>query len=444
MSALSNPTPSPIQAPPKSPTPLKMQEPPRRSGLYKGLLILAIIAGSVWGFNRYYLEPLQKQAEQKAAVNQIRFAKVTVGPFQRVIRVGGVTAARQYENVTAPRMRGFESGSAMELLRLVKNGAWVKKNDELAQIDYGNQTEHVEGIVATISQADLDVKKRIAEQAVELEALLQTLRVSKAGVDKAALDERAAEVRTDIERELLRLALEEAQAKYKQAQLDIPEKKTGHGSELKILGFTKERHVRHLGRHDADIKAYNIRGRMDGMVVLSSVYRGGGEGQQVQQGDQLGSGQPLLRIVNPNSMQVEANVNQAESTDIRIGQQAMIGLDAFPDIKIPGKIYSIGALAVGGWRQNYFIRSIPVRLTIDGTNSRLIPDLSAYADVVVEAKESATLVPLAAIREEGDKKFVYVHQGEQWQRREVSLGSTNNLYAIARAGLSGGEEVRVF
>lgn len=444
MSALSNPTPSPTQAPLQSPAPVKIQEPPRKSGLWKGLLILGVIVGGVWAFNEFYLKPLQKKAEQKAVANQVRSAKVVVGPFKRMMRVGGITAARQYENVTAPRLRGFEARNQMELLRLVKNGVWVKKNDELAQIDPGYLSEHVDDIKATISQAELDVSKRRAEQEVDTGSLLQTLRVSKSTVDKARLDNQAAEVRTDVERELLKLSLEEADAKYKQAQNDLPQKKIGQEAEVKILGFTKERHVRHFNRHEVDIKAYTIRSHMEGMVVLSSVFRGGGESQQVQQGDQLGSGQPLLKIVNPNSMQVEASVNQAESTDIRIGQDATIGLDAYPDVKLPGKIYSIGALAVGGWRQNYYIRSVPVRFTIDGAHSHLIPDLSAYADVLIESKDSATLVPLGAIRQEGSRNYVFVKQGEQWEKREVSLGSTNNLYAVAKAGLSGGEEVRVF
>jgi hypothetical protein len=182
---------------------------------------------------------------------------------------------------------------------------------------------------------------------------------------------------------------------------------------------------------------------MEGMVVLSSQYRGGGESQQVQQGDQLTPGQPLAKVVNPKSMQVDANVNQTESTEIRIGQSAIIGIDAFPGLTMRGKVFSIGALAVSSGRQNYFIRNVPVRLTIEGVDPRLIPDLSASADVVVERKESATLVPVGAIRSEGGKNWVLVKQGEGWQRKEVSLGSANNLYAVALSGVSSGDELQL-
>jgi hypothetical protein len=142
-------------------------------------------------------------------------------------------------------------------------------------------------------------------------------------------------------------------------------------------------------------------------------------------------------------MQVEANINQAESEDFRIGQPASIHLDAFPGLEFKGKIYSIGALAVGGWRQNYYIRTIPVRIAIDGADSRLIPDLSASADVVVERGVDKTIVPLAAVREESGKTVAYVKNGDNFERREVKIGMRGTLDAEVISGLRAGDEVRV-
>lgn len=438
MSALSNPTPAPVQQPPQKVVPAS-QEIPKKPSSWKGWLAFAIFVGGLVLGYKYFTA---KQAAPVTPLAVVRTAKVTVGPFERTLRIGGVTSARRYANVTAPRLRGFESRSQMELLSIAKNGSWVKPGEKLAQIDAGQVLDHIDDIKATIVQSEGDIKKREAEQAVDLETLNQTLRVAKSSVDKARLDAGAMEVRTDVERELLKLALEEAEARYKQAQLDTPEKKVTYAAELKILDFTKERHVRHINRHLNDVKVYSIVSPMEGMVVIQSTFRGG-EMQQVQQGDQVGSGQPLMRIVNPKSMQVEASVNQTESTELRINQTAVVGLDAFPGLTFKGKIYSIGALAVGGWRQNYFIRNVPVRIEIEGADPRLIPDLSSWVDVVVEHKDQATLVPIGAVQKDGGKDVVYVKQGDQFVKREVKLGSSNNLHAVALAGLEGGEELRL-
>ncbi|MCC6367945.1 MAG: HlyD family efflux transporter periplasmic adaptor subunit [Bryobacterales bacterium] len=441
MSALTNPSPAPVQKQPGHLTPVAPPEKPPQSPLRKGLVLLIVLAAAGVVY-QLWVKP--QPAAQNVPVVVARTAKVITGPFERTIRVSGVTSARQFSDVTAPRMRGFESGSHMELLYVVNNGASVKNGQRLAQIDATAVEDHVDDIKATIVQAEADVVKRRAEQSVEWDTLQQTLRVAKSNVDKARWDNQAAEVRTDIERELLKLSHEEAEAQYKQAQLEIPERKLIQDAELKILGVTRERHVRHRMRHENDIKAYTVTAHMDGMVVLATVFRGGGEGQQVQQGDQLHSGQPLLKIVNPKSMQVEGNVNQSEATDFRIGQKALIGLDAFPGVRLEGKVFSIGALAVGGWRQNYYIRNVPIRIAIDGVDERLIPDLSTYADVVVDSKDRATMVPLGAVHAEKNKQFVFVKQpGGTFEKREVSLGDMNNLYAVCLSGLSEGEEVKL-
>ncbi|MBI3679356.1 MAG: HlyD family efflux transporter periplasmic adaptor subunit [Acidobacteria bacterium] len=443
MSALSNPAPSPVEKPPPQPvSPLVSPQLPGGRSPWKRILFLAVLAGGAWLTYQLSLKP-QNAARQAPAVASFRTARVVVGPFERVIRLSGQTAAKQYANVSAPRMRGFESRSQMELLQLVKNGSWVKKDDLLAQIDPGTQSDHVDDLKATIIQSESDIKKRKAEQSVEFENLQQTLRLAKSQADKARLDNQAAEVRTDIERELLKLSMEEADARHNQAGLDLPFKKTVHEAEVKILGYTTERHVRHVNRHINDINSYTINSPMEGLAVLQSIYRGGGESHQVQQGDQLGSGQPLMRVVNPGSMQVDASVNQAASTEIRIGQRATIGLDAFPGLTLKGRVYSMGALAMGGYRPGYYIRTVAVRLNIEGADSRLIPDLSAHADVVVESQEKTTLVPLGAIVQESNKSYVYVRQGGEFVKREVTLGPANNLYAVASAGLRAGEEVRL-
>jgi len=442
MSALSNPTPSPAQQAPNRIAPVAPQEPPKQAFPWKPWLVVGLLVFGAWAFNQFYLKPLEQRAAQRAAAVVYRTAKVGVGPFQRTVRIAGATGALQYANITTPRPRGDRS-SQMELLKLVKSGAWVEKGDVVAQIDPGFMIDHADDTKATHQQAQSDLLKRKAEQMVEMESVLQTLRVAQSQVGKARLDSQAAEVRTDVERELLKLALEEAEAKYKQSELDVPQKKIVQASEQKILGFTIDRHQRHIERDATQIKSYSIFSPMKGMVVLSSTYRGGGESQQVQQGDQVGAGQPLMKIVNPASMQVEGSINQAESIDMRIGLQATIGFDAFPGLTMKGKVYSIGALAAGGFRQNYYIRSVPVRLTIEGTDPKLIPDLSAFADVILESKDRATLLPLGAVHSEEGKSFVYIKQGETWAKRQVTLGSTNNLYAIATAGVNEGDEVRL-
>ena len=70
-------------------------------------------------------------------------------------------------------------------------------------------------------------------------------RVEKARLDKARLDASAAEIRTPIDAELSKLAVEEEEATYKEMQADLAGKKAAFASELRIVEIDKELQERH-------------------------------------------------------------------------------------------------------------------------------------------------------------------------------------------------------
>jgi multidrug resistance efflux pump len=339
-------------------------------------------------------------------------------------------------------MQGPDANREMVLQTTATAGSWVKKGTLIASIDSQSMQDHVDDLADTIAGAEADIRKRKAEQAIDSETLLQTIRVTKSEVDKARLDYTASEVRTDIERQLLKLSLDEAEARYKQAQADVEFKNIGQASDLKILELTLERHTRHRNRHLNDIKAFTIHAPMDGLVVMANIFRNN-EMSQVQAGDRIFPGQSFMKIVNTKSMQVEGVVNQAESDEFRLGQHARIKFDAFPGMEFDGDVYTLGALAGGSPRGSAYLRTVPIRMKIKGSDPRLIPDLSASADVVIEKTEGAVLVPRAALQSEDKQLVAYVKKGETFEKRNVTLGLQNETHAVVLAGLNSGEEVRL-
>jgi multidrug efflux pump subunit AcrA (membrane-fusion protein) len=323
---------------------------------------------------------------------------------------------------------------------LAKAGSFVRTGEVVARIDAQASRDHVDDVQSTVVRAESDVKKRKAEQAVDWENLQQTLRVAKAQLEQARLDNSAAEVRTTIDQELLKLAVEEAEARYKQLQADLALKQAAHKSELRILEITRDRHALHRDRHANDLKRFTFRAPTNGLVVMQTFHRGG-DFVQIEVGDQVRSGQTFMKIVDTSSMQLETDANQAESSELRVGQPATILLDAFPELRLKGKVYSIGAMGVRSWRENYYVRRIPVRIAIEGSDPRLIPDLSASAEVIVERTENALTVPLEAVQSENGRNVVFVKKGDGFERREVELGLQDATHTAVTAGLEAGEEL---
>ena len=435
MSAVSQPVthPQPQIAPP---SPVPVQSPPkrRRWPWLIAALVLALVAYAIY-------RAKTSAPKQPVPVVAVRTAVVEVGNLVRTTRIAGQTSAINFANVTAPTLRGPEARD-MVLMKVATPGSWVKKGTLIAQIDAQSLADHIDDLGDTIEAAMADVNKRRAEQSIELENLQQTLRVAKSDWDKAKLDYGASEVRTDVERQLLKLTLDEAEAKYKEQVNDLVQKKRSQEAELRVLDLTRERHVRHRDRHRNDLKAFTIYAAMDGLIVMQPIFRGNEMGQ-FQQGDRLFPGQPFMKVVNTKLMQLEGTVNQAESSDFRIGQQARVHLDAFPGLEFKGNVHSLGALAVGGWRQNYYIRTVPVRVRIENNDPKLIPDLSASADVILDRTENKPIVPLSGVREENGKTVAYVKNAESFEPREIALGLRNDTHAAVLSGLKAGDVVRL-
>jgi multidrug efflux pump subunit AcrA (membrane-fusion protein) len=435
MSAI--PSPVPVRTPEK-PVPSAVPAKPKKSRSWIGVVVvLALIAGGALAYRA-----LTKPAQPKATVTVVKTTKVVVAPLNVVLRVAGQTSARNFANITAPLLRGPENRGSLVLLDLAKSGSFVNKGQLVARLDAQTAQDHIDDLKDTLQAAENDIRKRQAEQKVEWEDMQQTLRVAKSQLDKAKLDYQTADVKVDIERELLKLAVDEADARYAQQQKDVATRRASQAAEIRILQLTLERHKRHMGRHTHDLERYTIYAPMDGLIVMASVFRGG-EMAQIQQGDQVWPGQQILKVVDAKSMQVEGSVSQADSGDLRLSQLAGIGFDAFPDMHLKGKVYSIGALAVGGWRQNYYIRNVPVRVTIEGTDPRLIPDLSAHCDITLESVPDQLQVPAGAVQEENGKAFVNVKAGEGFERREVTLGKRSFTHIAIQSGLKAGDEVQV-
>ena len=400
-----------------------------------GLATLAIAGAAGWWL---WIRP----APPQSPVTLAKTATATVGPLESSIRLNGQTSARSFYTVTAPIMRGPESRGSMVIQKMAKGGALVRKGDPLVEIDGQTMADHVDDVKDQLRQGENDIAKRQAEQAVEMGQLEQTLRIAKSQLEKARLDAQPAPVRTEIERELLKLAVDEAEARYQQQLQDLEQKKASHAAEIKILQTTVARHKIHLGRHEIDLSRFTVRASNPGLVVHQPIIRGG-DMAQIDEGDQVYPGMPVVKVVDPASMQIEANINQAQSSDLRIGQRVRIGFDAFSGLQLTGHVYSIGALASSSGRSQYFIRMVPVRIAIDKLDPRVIPDLSTFVDVITAKDDNAVQVPLGAISEENGRSFVYVKSETGFEKRAVTTGLQSYTQIAIREGLRAGEEVKI-
>src|SRR5205085_8948267 len=132
-----------------------------------------------------------------------------------------------------------------------------------------------------------------------------------------------------------------------------------------------------------------------------------GEFGQICEGDQVQAGQPFVQILDRTSMVLNATVNQVDAERLRLGMKAMIRIDAYPDIELPGTLVGIGAMAKASAFRARYVGEIPVRLKIDKMDARVIPDLTGSAEIVIGSEKNTLTAPRSAVFTEEAGVFMF-------------------------------------
>jgi HlyD family secretion protein len=436
-----SPSLSPSSSPQQSPAPALVPVPKRRSRARTWLVLIPLgligLAAGAWKA----VERSQNSAAQ-AVVSSVRTARVVRGALARTLRLTGSISAKKYASISAPVLQGPEANRELVLIQLGEPGSYVKKDQIVGIIDGQSIADHVDDLDNQISQMQLESRSLAAHQLVQLESILQRARGAKAAYQQAVVSSRAAAVRNSFDQELIKLNVEQAQLEFQEAENQIALLHEKHQIERYQQQLNIDKQVSHRGRHLVDLQRFIMRSPIDGQLILKTVSRNG-QIAQVQVGDQINPGQSVLRIVDLSDMAIEASISQSDSEIVRKGQKAKVHFDAYPDLVLDAHVEAVGMLASANRRGSFYVRRIPVRIAIDGRDPRVIPDLTASADVVIEEDDDSLVIPRDALTESNGKPVVFVKQGETLTAREVGIGSVSNTRATVVSGLQEGEEIAV-
>jgi len=360
-------------------------------------------------------------------------------PFVRSIRVAGLVAASRSFAVTAPRLAG--SGMSMLVVtKLVASGASVRKGDLLVEFDRQAQIKNAFDRRGEYLDFLAQIKKKQADQRAAQARDESDLKQAENAAEKAKLELLKKEFQSAIEAEKNQQTFEEAQARLKQLRQTFDLKRRAAVAELRILEIQRDR------AHSAMLKAEDNATRMrvlsplDGLVVPKQVYKGGQMGE-VQEGEQVRSGMPMIDVVDASSMEVRARVNQADVPYLRIGQAADVRLDAYPGKVFPAKLEQLAPIGIAS-DMTEKVRTFVAIFSVAARDPVLMPDLSAAADVEIERIPDAVVVPRDAVNIRNGKATVFVQDGRAFAERTITIRARSEKDVAVASGLDANAVVR--
>jgi len=118
---------------------------------------------------------------------------------------------------------------------------------------------------------------------------------------------------------------------------------------------------------------------LDGLVVLRSVFKNG-RMAEMQEGEEVRPGIPILDVVDPTAMRIRAAVNQADVASLKVGMHVRLTLDSYPSRTFDGRLDSLSPVATVS-SLSARVRTFVALFSVEGTDEHLMPDLAAAIDV---------------------------------------------------------------
>jgi len=183
-----------------------------------------------------------------------------------------------------------------------------------------------------------------------------------------------------------------------------------------------------------------IYARRPGMVVYEEVLNASPR-RKIRVGDRVGTSQGLVTTPEVNRMLVEASVGEAEVHRVRPGQTALVRLEAFPNLRLTGKVIRVGTLASSSIDRPLDEKRFDLVVELDPTEAELRPEMTARADIVTGNRDGVLLVPVNAVFDQQGTYVAHVAGLSGIETRPVELGESNDRVVEVLAGLREGERV---
>jgi cobalt-zinc-cadmium efflux system membrane fusion protein len=197
------------------------------------------------------------------------------------------------------------------------------------------------------------------------------------------------------------------------------------------------RHLRILGLSDAEIDALANRPSMAATFSLTSPIAGIVVERNATLGATVGTDATVFKVIDTSRVWIDANVFEKDLERVKPGQEVGVTVPAYPGSRFAGRVILVASVV------NPETRTVQVRTEVANSDGRLKPDMFANVEIVTDIHRSAISVPQTAVLEDGGKSVVFVANGGDYTRREVTVGVQSGDRVEIVDGLRDGDQVVV-
>lgn len=327
---------------------------------------------------------------------------------------------------------------------LVKRGDAVKKGQKLLELDLDSMNSQLETLKINKNTQELALASKTMDTEVEraLSALKsaernyndtkKTYENNKALYESNAISKNELDMseKAFIEADTGMNGLGNAKLNYQNALESRKNGKLTNEDNLKVTNLQIEQLEKSLSKiADASVSP------MDGVIAEINV----------QDGSFTSSMQYAYKVINPDKLQVKAEIKEYDIKNVAAGQNVRITGDAIDkNAVVTGKVTSVSPVAVTNVTASGNETVIEVMVGIEGAGDILKPGLNVTCDISTVDKKDVLIAPMeTVIPDKDDNMIVYVVDPEKstMSEKKVTLGINSDMNVEIVNGLNEGDLV---
>jgi HlyD family secretion protein len=392
---------------------------------------------------------------QKSAIG-IPVVRVVREPVEVKIHTLGELRPARMATIVAPPV----AGGALQIVHLLKTGTFVTQGDVVVEFDPSEQEYNLEQSKSQLEEAEQQIKKMKADQAVRVSQEQVSLLKAQFEVRRAELKVKGNDLLSAIEARKNAIALEEAKRKLEQLQRDIKSRANSDAADLTVQNVARTKAMIGIKLAQQFIDNMTCRAPISGIVVvgqnIEALISSSGsisissetEIPEYRPGAQAFPGRPIANIQEVAQMEIAAKVIETDRASIESGQGIEVLVDSNPLKVYKGKIKSLEQSALSSdnasstldYIEALSTRSFAAVFQVDTHGDPLNLGVTARVTILGKDVRDALSIPRQALHQKEGKPVVYVRRANGWESRDVRIKYLTESRAVIE-GLPDGTEV---
>lgn len=359
------------------------------------------------------------------------------GTFKVEITTTGELEAEKSVKILGPNGLRNAQIWQVKIDHIIDEGTVVKKGDYIAKLDQSELSDRISTRSNELQQSLSKYTQTRLDTALELRAARDELINLKYAVEEKEI--------------ILSQSQFEPPANIKQAEINLEKAKREYTQAKENYKLKSQKSVAQMQEAAAELaddqSAYDFLAKLREGFTISApesgmvVYHRDWDGTKQGIGSMMRTWDPVVATLPDLSTMVSKTyVNEVDIRSISKGQEVKVGLDAFPDKKLSGKVVNVAN--IGEQKPNSDSKVFQVSIIINEFDSTLRPAMTTSNTIIAETIPDVVFVPLECLHSQGDSlTYVIKKEGLSFVKQEVEVGAINANEAVINKGVSEGDKL---